>query len=54
MISTMVDYSSRDPPYGLDEDHGGGHSSNLIDTLRSLKEEIRSFKEDNDRIIQTH
>jgi len=51
MTGNMVDYSSQDSPYGSDEQRGVGYSSNLVDTLRSLKEEIRSCKKDNDRII---
>jgi len=46
----MVDY--KDSPYGSDEKNGVGHSFDLVDTLRSLKEEIRSCKAPNDRIIQ--
>ena len=46
--SKMVDY--KDSPYELDEYHGG-HSLDLADMLRSLKEEIRSCKENNDKII---
>lgn len=45
----MVDYE--DSPYELDEQCGVGNSSNLADTLRSLNEEIRSCKEDNDKIM---
>jgi len=45
----MVDY--RDSPYESDEQCGVGHSSNLTDTLRKLKEEIRSCKVDNDKIM---
>ena len=37
MTSKMVDYSSRDFPYGLDEKCGVGNSSNLVETLRILK-----------------
>lgn len=48
----MVDY--KDSPYELEEKYGVGNSPNLADTLRSLKEEIRSCKENNDRIIQAH
>jgi len=44
MTSKMVEYSSRDSPYGSDEQCGVGHSSDLADTLRSLKVEIRSCK----------
>ena len=50
MDSKMVDY--KDSPYESEEQHGVGNSSNLAVTLRSLKEEIRSCKEDNYRIIQ--
>ena len=49
MTSKMGDY--KDSPYGSDEQCGVGHSSDLADTLRSLKEKIRSFKVDNDIII---
>ena len=49
MTSKMVDYI--DSPYELDEKHDVGNSSDLAEKLRSLKEWIRSCKEDNDRII---
>lgn len=49
MASKMADY--RDPPYEFEEQYGFGNSSNLAVTMRSLKEEIRSCKEDSDRII---
>jgi len=49
MASKVVDYI--ESPYGLDEQRGVEHSSDLIYTMRSLKEEIRSCKEDNDWII---
>lgn len=52
MTSKMVDYSSLDSPYGLDEQCGVGISSDLADTLRSLNVEIRSCKANNDIIIQ--
>lgn len=52
MTSKMVDYSSRDSPYGSDEQCGVGNSYDLADTLRSLKVEIRSYKVDNNIIIQ--
>jgi len=51
MASKVVDYI--ESPNASDEQHGVGHTSDLGDTLRSFKEEIRSCKEDNDRIIQT-
>lgn len=50
MTSKMVDY--RDSPYESDEQCGVGHSSNLTDTLRNVKEEIRIFKADNNKIMQ--
>jgi len=46
----MVDY--KDSPYELDEQRGVGYSSDFADTLRRLKEEIKSCKEDNEKIIQ--
>jgi len=46
----MVDY--KDSPYESNEQYGVGNYSDLADTLRSLKEEIRSCKENNERIIQ--
>lgn len=49
MASNMVDY--KDSPYDSEEQYGVGNSSNLEITLRSLKEEIRSCKAYNDRII---
>ena len=53
MTSKMVDYSSRDSPYRSYEQHGEGYSPDITDTLRNLKSEIRSCKEDNDLIIQS-
>jgi len=51
MTSKTVDYSSQDSPYGSDEKCGVGHSFELVNTLRSLKEELRSCKADNDIIM---
>lgn len=48
MTINMVDYNSRDSPYRPDEHHGEGYSPDIAKTLRSLKEEIRSCKDDND------
>jgi len=45
----MVDY--KDSPYESKEQYGVGNSYDLAVTLRSLKEEIRSCKEDNDIIM---
>jgi len=49
MIRKMVDY--KDSPYESHEQCGVGHSSDIADTLRILKEQIRSCKEDNDKIM---
>jgi len=51
MASKVVEYIKS--TYELDGRGGVGHSSDLEDTLRSLKEEIRSCKVDHDQIIQT-
>lgn len=53
MTSKMINYSSRDSSYRLDEKHGDGYSPDIANTLRSLEAEIRSCKEDNDTIIQS-
>ena len=45
----MVDY--KDSSYESEEKYGVHNSFNLADTLRSLKEEIRSCKKNNDRIM---
>ena len=52
MTRKMVYYSSRDSSYGLDEQRSAGNSFDLVDTFRSLKEEIRGCKENNERVIQ--
>lgn len=49
MASKVVEY--KDSPYESEEKYGVGSSSDLVDTLRSLKEEIRSCKVDNDIIM---
>ena len=49
MASKVVDYI--ESPYASNEQHSVGHSFDLIDTLRSLREEIRSCKEDNDKTM---
>ena len=54
MTSKMVDYSSRDSPYRLDEQHRDDYSPDIKNTLRSLKKEIRSWNLDNEKIIQSH
>ena len=50
MASKMVDY--KDSTYESKDQYSIGNSSDLVVTLRSLKEEIRSCKVDNGRIIQ--
>jgi len=49
----MVEYSSRDSPYILDEKHGDEYSPHKENSLRSLKVEKRSCKANNNRIIQS-
>jgi len=49
MDSKVVDYI--ESPYASGEKRGVEHTFDLGDTMRSLKEEIRICKEDNDRII---
>lgn len=60
----MVEYSSHESPYNiyvnsyeLDrsvEQQGDDYSPDIVDTLRSLKEEIKSCKEDNSKLIEEH
>ena len=50
MASKVVEYIEY--PYASYGQHGVGQSFDLEDTLRSLKEEISSCKEDNDKIMQ--
>jgi len=49
MARKMVDY--KDSPYESREQYGVGNSFDLEDTLRSLKEKIRSCKVESDIII---
>ena len=49
MASKVVDYI--ESPYASKVQRDVGHSSDLADTLRFLKEEIRSWKADNDKIM---
>ena len=44
MTRKMVEYNSHDFPYISNEQYGDGYSPDIADTLRSLKEEIRSYK----------
>jgi len=53
VTNRIVDYSSRDSPYRLDEKPREEYSPDIAYTLRSLKAKIRSCKADNDRIIQS-
>lgn len=50
MPSKMVDY--KDSPYESKVQYGVGNSFDLVVTLIRLKEDIRSCKTDNDRIMQ--
>ena len=50
MANKVVDYI--ESPYASAGWRGVGQLSDLEDTLRSLKEEIRSCKVDNDKIMQ--
>lgn len=50
MTRKVVDYL--ESPYASDEQCGVGDTSDLDNTLRSLREEIRSCKAYNDWIIQ--
>ena len=52
MTRKMVDYNSRDTPYISVGQLGDGYSPSVVDTLRSLREEIISCKEDNDRLVE--
>lgn len=51
MTSKMVDYSSRDSPYRSDEQPRDEYALDITETLRILKEKIRSCKVGSDRII---
>jgi len=50
MASKVVDYI--ESPYASNGHRGMGLSFELEDTLRILKEEIRSCKSDNEKIMQ--
>jgi len=49
MDRKVVDYV--ESPHASDEQRGVGHTSDLANTLRSLKEDIRSCKANNDQVI---
>jgi len=51
MTTKMIDYSYPESPYGSDEWRGVGNSSDLADTLRILKAEIRSCKANHEKIM---
>ena len=53
MTRKMVDYSSRDSPYILVGHQGDEYSPDIVDTLRCLKEKIKSCKANKDRLIET-
>lgn len=48
----MVGYNSHDSPYISVGQQGEEYSPSIEDTLRSLREEIRSWKEENDRLLR--
>lgn len=50
MTRRMVEYKYS--PHELDKQCGVGNYFDLVDTLIRLKEEIRSYKEDNDKIME--
>ena len=52
MTSKMVEY--KDSPYESNEQRGVWQSSDLAQTLRRLKEEIRICKANNDEIMQAY
>ena len=54
MTRKVVEYSSCDSPYKLDEQHVDQYSPHIEDTLRILKAETRSCKAYNGIIIQSH
>lgn len=53
MTIGMVNYSSHDSPYRLDEQHSDEYSPNIVDRLRSSKAKIRICKEDNEFFIRS-
>lgn len=53
MRSRMVDYSLRDAAYKSIEKQGEVQSPDLANTQRSLKEEIKSWKQDTNKMIKT-
>lgn len=52
MTRKMVDYSSRDSPYRFLRQQGEEYSLGIAKTFRSLRAEIRSYKEDNDKLVK--
>lgn len=53
MTSKMVDYNLQDLPYRSYEKPIDDYSLDIAEPLRSLRVEIKSFKEDNERIIHS-
>lgn len=47
-----MDYSSCDSPYKSVGQQGDEYSPDILNTLRSLREEIKSCKEDNGRFFE--
>jgi len=52
MMRKMVDCSSHDSPYRSIGKQGEEYSPGIAGTLRSLREKIKSCKEDNDRLVE--
>jgi len=48
----MVDYSSRDSPYRLISQQREEYSLDVAATLRSLRAKTRSWKVENDRLVE--
>ena len=52
MMRKMVDYSSHDSPYRSVGKQREEYSLGIAYTLRCLREEIRSCKADNDKLVE--
>jgi len=50
----MVDYSSWDLSYISVGHQGDEYSLGIVDTLRSLRAQIKICKEDNDKLVEAH
>ena len=52
MKKKMVSYNSRDTSYILVGQQEEEYSHGIVDTSRSLRAEIKIFKEDNDKLVE--